>query len=89
MGINDMELAMTTGPGAALRMRIELGPSIVGEPSWPDGIAVRTFTDDDAIALYALLAHGYRYGGGGAASGRPSSGTFSGRFRHAAPARSS
>jgi ribosomal protein S18 acetylase RimI-like enzyme len=67
MGINDMELAMTTGPGAALRMRIELGPSIVGEPSWPDGIAVRTFTDDDAIALYALLAHGYRDGGGAVA----------------------
>ena len=47
---------MTTGPGVTLRMRIELDPSAVGEPSWPDGIAVRTFTGDDAIALYALLA---------------------------------
>jgi ribosomal protein S18 acetylase RimI-like enzyme len=64
MGINDMELAMRTGPGPALRMRIELDPSVVGEPSWPDGIVVRTFTDDDAIALYALLTHSYRHGGG-------------------------
>lgn len=56
-----------TGPSAALRMRIELEPSVVGEPSWPDGIVVRTFTDDHASALYALLTHGYRHGGGAVA----------------------
>jgi hypothetical protein len=49
---------MTTGPGVTLRMRIELDPSAVGEPSWPDGIGVRTFTGDDAVALHAVLAYG-------------------------------
>jgi ribosomal protein S18 acetylase RimI-like enzyme len=45
-------------------MRIDLRDVPVAEPAWPDGIRARTFRDDDARALHALLEHGYRRGGG-------------------------
>jgi ribosomal protein S18 acetylase RimI-like enzyme len=48
-------------------MRVEL-PGPGGEPSWPEGIALRTFAPGDARALHALLVHGYRRGGGVVAS---------------------
>jgi ribosomal protein S18 acetylase RimI-like enzyme len=60
-------MALATGAPQALRMRIELDPAILRAPIWPDGIAVRGFTRSDAGALHALLAHGYRHGGGSVA----------------------
>jgi ribosomal protein S18 acetylase RimI-like enzyme len=48
-------------------MRVELDRSLVSEPTWPDGIELRSFTDDYAGALHALLVHGYRHGGGSVA----------------------
>ena len=54
------------GATAVLRMRIAL-PAGTAAPAWPDGFAVRTFRDDDASALHALLVHGYRHGGGSVA----------------------
>ena len=46
------------------RMRVELDSAPLDEPIWPDGVRVRTFTPADAAALHALLAQGYRNGGG-------------------------
>jgi ribosomal protein S18 acetylase RimI-like enzyme len=50
----------------SLHMRIDL-PAAVAEPAWPEGVAVRTLRPDDAADLHALLAHGYRNGGGSVA----------------------
>ena len=58
---------MTDGEATAvLRMRVAL-PAGAAAPVWPHGCAVRTFRDDDASALHALLVHGYRHGGGSVA----------------------
>jgi ribosomal protein S18 acetylase RimI-like enzyme len=46
------------------RMRMNLDPAALREPVWPDGVQARRFTLDDAVALHALLEHGYRRGGG-------------------------
>jgi ribosomal protein S18 acetylase RimI-like enzyme len=47
-------------------MRIELADGPPG-PTWPEGIRVATFRDEDAGALHALLERGYRKGGGSVA----------------------
>ena len=54
----------STGPDYVLRMRIDLDPSAVQPPRWPQGVTVRTFTASDSTALHSLLKHGYRQGGG-------------------------
>jgi len=59
-------VATDAAPPASLRMRIDL-PAATPAPVWPDGVAPRTFRDDDAPALHALLVHGYRHGGGSVA----------------------
>ena len=51
----------------ALRMRIDL-PATGPPPTWPEGLAARTFRDADAARLHALLRHGYRHGGGSVAA---------------------
>lgn len=43
-------------------MRVVL--RVAPEPAWPAGIRASTFEPEDARALHALLAHGYRRGGG-------------------------
>jgi len=50
-------------PDGTLRMRIDL-PTASELPVWPDGVQVRTFRPGDVDELHALLAHGYRHGGG-------------------------
>lgn len=45
-------------------MRIELDRSGLQAPRWPAGVALRSFTIDDAEQLHSLLAHAYRHGGG-------------------------
>ena len=45
-------------------MRVRLDPGIVREPTWPEGVRVRTWSDQDAESLHGLLVHGYRHGGG-------------------------
>jgi ribosomal protein S18 acetylase RimI-like enzyme len=47
-----------------LRMRVELSPTRLREPTWPDGIHPRSFELRDAQSLHSLLEHGYRRGGG-------------------------
>jgi ribosomal protein S18 acetylase RimI-like enzyme len=50
------------------RMRVEVDPAAVREePVWPEGVRVRTWRDEDAESLHALLVHSYRHGGGSVA----------------------
>jgi ribosomal protein S18 acetylase RimI-like enzyme len=51
-----------------LRMRVELSPARLVEPTWPDGVAARSFEPGDARSLHSLLEHGYRRGGGSVAA---------------------
>ena len=50
-------------PTEPMPMRIDL-PALTTKPAWPPGIVVRGFAPADGRALHALLAHGYRNGGG-------------------------
>ena len=45
-------------------MRIDLDAGRVRAPAWPPGVRVRTYGDDDARRVHALLEDGYRRGGG-------------------------
>ena len=45
------------------RMRVELDRDL-SAPVWPEGVSLRSFEAGDAQRLHALLAHGYRHGGG-------------------------
>ena len=49
-------------------MRVELDRAALRHPLWPEGVRVRSFTLNDAESLHALLAHGYRHGGGSVAA---------------------
>jgi ribosomal protein S18 acetylase RimI-like enzyme len=63
--ISDDLFVASHGQGyEVLRMRVELSPNRLREPTWPDGVHPRSFEPRDAESLHALLEHGYRRGGG-------------------------
>lgn len=45
-------------------MRVDLDAARACTPAWPPGVRVRTYGDDDAARVHALLEYGYSRGGG-------------------------
>lgn len=59
-----MALTGRGGAGEVLRMRVELAPSALRPPRWPEGVVIEAFAPERAPELHALLTRGYRDGGG-------------------------